>query len=158
MLTQSQDEGSLTLLVIGYTFIAALLIVIGIDVSKVFLAQRALASTADAAALAGAQAVDRAAVYAGTRSCDDLPVDPSAAASAAEEAVGEASATLVQTFATVSPPDVRVGAQTVQVRLAGQVRVPFGRVLALLLPDHPDGRVAVDAEAAATTSLTAPAC
>src|SRR3954451_6787334 len=72
-----QEDGQLTVLMIGYTFIAAVLVLVGVDASKVFLARRALASVADSAALAGAQAIDRAAVYRGdVRACRGvLPID-----------------------------------------------------------------------------------
>ena len=152
------DDGSLTLLVIGYTLIAALLIVVGVDVSKVFLAQRALSSAADASALAGAQAVDRAAIYADGVGCSDLPVDPSSAKDAVDATVGDAADNLRSTFVSLSDPEVRVQAGSVQVQLHGEVSVPFGGVLALLLPDHPDGHVGVSAASAATSALVSPTC
>jgi uncharacterized membrane protein len=153
-----RDEGSLTLLIIGYTLIAAVLIVVGIDVSKVFLAQRALSSAADAAALAGAQAVDRGAIYAGGAVCADLPVDPSAALDAVDASVRDTGESLRPTFVSLSDPDVRVQTGRVQVRLRGEVSVPFGRVIAMLLPDHPDGRVDVSAASAAETMMSTSAC
>ena len=69
-------------LIIGYTAIAAVLITVGIDTSKVFLAQRALASAADSAALAAAQGVERQAIYAGAglRCGQPLPLDQQHAA------------------------------------------------------------------------------
>ncbi|HET6817393.1 MAG TPA: pilus assembly protein TadG-related protein [Mycobacteriales bacterium] len=152
------DDGSLTLLVIGYTLIAAVLVVIGVDVSKVFLAQRSLSSAADAAALAGAQAVDRAAVYRGAVGCATLPVDGAQARDAVAASLDDAGAGLRETFAALTAPDVELAGDTVRVQLHGEVAVPFGRVLAVLLPDHEGGRVGVTADAAATTALTAPAC
>ena len=157
MLTD-REEGSLSLLVIGFTFVAAALIVVGIDVSKVFLAQRALSSAADSAALAGSQAIDRAAVYAGGTDCGGLPVDEVAAQRAVEEALADAAVSLRSTFVSLSDPDVEVAAGRVRVRLHGQVTVPFGRVLATLLPDSPDGRVDVAADAAAASAVTSPTC
>jgi uncharacterized membrane protein len=153
-----RDEGSLALLVIGYTFIAAVLVVVGVDVSKVFLAQRALSSAADSAALAGAQAVDRAAVYAGAADCTGLPIDAVSAHHAVEAALSDAGDSLRGTFVSLSDPDVQVEAGRVQVRLHGQVTVPFGRVLTTLLPDHSGGRVDVSADAAASSALSSPAC
>ena|SRR5947209_1311101 len=152
------DDGSLSLLIIGYTFIAAVLIVIGIDVSKVFLAQRSLSSAADAAALAGAQAVDRAAVYARGADCTDLPVDPSAAREAVLASTEDASPGLRDIFGSLSAPDLQVDGGTVRVRLQGEVRVPFGRVLSVLLPGHPDGTVSVTANAAAASALELAGC
>lgn len=153
-----RDDGSLSLLVIGYVLIASVLIVIGVDVSKVFLAQRSLSSAADAAALAGAQAVDRAAVYRGTVDCTGLPIDPTSATTAVAASLDDADSALRQTFVSVSEPDVQVEGDTVRVRLQGDVTVPLGGVLALLLPDHPGGRVGVTADAAATSALSTPAC
>jgi Flp pilus assembly protein TadG len=153
-----RDEGSLTLLIIGYTLIAAVLIVVGIDVSKVFLAQRALSSAADAAALAGAQAVDRGAIYADGAVCADLPVDPAAAQDAADASVRDTGESLRPTFVSLADPDVRVQTGRVQVGLRGEVSVPFGRVLAMLLPDHPEGRVDVSAASTAASVLAAPTC
>jgi uncharacterized membrane protein len=158
MLTATRDEGSLTLLVVGYTLIAAVLVVIGIDVSKVFLAQRALSSAADAAALSGAQAVDRAAIYRGDDGCSGLPVDAGAATSAVDASLDDAAGDLQQTFVALSDPEVQVAGDTVRVQLRGEVAVPFGRVVALLLPDHPSGQVSVSADAAATSALSAPGC
>jgi uncharacterized membrane protein len=154
----ARDDGSLTLLVIGYTLIASVLIVVGVDVSKVFLAQRSLSSAADAAALSGAQSVDRAAIYRGESGCTALPVDVDSATAAVGAALDDASDGLRQTFVALSDPDVRVSGDTVRVQLRGEVTVPFGRVLALLLPDHPDGRVEVSADASATSALSTPAC
>ena len=57
------DDGALTLLVIGFTAIAALLVVVTTSVSSVYLARRELVSTVDAAAVAAAQQVDADAAY-----------------------------------------------------------------------------------------------
>ena len=157
MLT-SRDEGSLTLLVIGYTLIAALLVVVGVDVSKVFLAQRSLSSAADAAALTGAQAIDRASIYHGSTTCTELPVDVDQATVAARASLDDAADGLRQSFEELSSPVVDVAGGTVRVSLHGEVSVPFGRVLSLLLPDHPGGRVGVSADAAATSTLTSSLC
>ena len=153
----ARDDGQLTVLVIGYCFIAAVLIIVGVDVSKVFLARRALASVADAAALAAAQAADRAALYAGAGGCGNvLPLDPSAAGQQVDAALSDDLADLHQTFATVQPPLVDVAAGTVTVHLSGAVRVPFGRVLALLDPARADGLVQVGVTASAESPVTAP--
>jgi len=151
------DDGQLTVLIIGYTFLAAVLIVVGVDVSKVFLARRALSSVADAAALAAAQAADRAAVYAGAAGCGGvLPIDPAAAAQQVEASLVDDLADLRQTFAVVGMPVVDVVTGTVTVHLEGDVAVPFGRVLALLDPGRADGRVHVAVTASAESPVTAP--
>ena len=58
------DDGVLTLLVIGFTAVAALMVVVTTSVSSVYLARRELVSTVDAAAVAAAQQVDVATAYA----------------------------------------------------------------------------------------------
>ena len=154
--TRRRDDGQLTVLIIGYVAIAAVLVVVGVDVSKLFLARRALSSAADAAALAAAQAVDKAALYGGAGGCGGLlPVEPSAASSYAESSVADAAGSLHQTFATLEPPETVVQSGTVSVHLSGQVAVPFGRILALLVPGHDDGRVRVDVVAHAQSPLSA---
>jgi Putative Flp pilus-assembly TadE/G-like len=139
------DDGSILVLIIGYTAIAAVLIVVGIDVSKVFLAQRALASTADSAALAAAQGVDTHAVYdgPGLRCGAPLPLDQQRAADLAGMAVAGQAGSLRHTFASLAPPETSVGGGTASVELSGEVAVPFGRVLAWLDPSHPGGTVRV---------------
>lgn len=159
MLTRSgRDEGSLALLVIGYAAILALLIVVGVDVSKAFLARRALSSLADSAALAAAQSLDRQAVYTGQGGgCGDLlPLDADAAAQSVAVTVDDDMADLRHTFAVVAPPETTVVGGTVTVHLSGDIAVPFGRALALLLPGHDDGRVHIDATASAQSPVTTP--
>ena len=150
------DEGQLAVLIIGYTFLLAVLVVVGIDVSKVFLARRALSSVADAAALAAAQAADREAIYAGAASCGGvLPIDPTTAVEQVNASVADDLADLEHSFATVQPVDVAVADGTVTVHLTGDVQVPFGRVLALLDPSRGDGRVHVSVTAAAESPVSA---
>lgn len=157
MTRRRDDDGQLTLLVIGYTLIAVVLITVGVDASKVFLARRALASAADAAALAAAQAVDRAAVYAGkSGGCDGLlPIDQERAADLVAASLDDA-VDLRHALVAVDPPRTAVAAGTVSVRLGGDVGLPFARVVALLDPRHPDGRVHVEATAHAQAPLAVP--
>ena len=153
-----RDDGQLTLLIIGFVAIAAMLVVVGVDASKVFLARRALSSAADAAALAAAQAVDKAAIYAGTGGgCGGLlPLDPADAAQRAALALDDQTAGLRSTFATLDAPQTDVSGGTVAVHLSGRVALPFGHVLALLVPGHADGAVRVDATSHARSPLTVP--
>lgn len=156
MLRRRDDNGQLTLLVIGYAAIAVTLIVVGVDASKVFLARRALSSVADAAALRAAQSVDKTALYAGSAGCgDDLPLDPSRAATTAADVITDDLPDLRRVFASVDSPDVTTSNGVATVHLSGTVSVPFGRVLALLLPGH-DMRVHVDVTAHARSPLSAP--
>jgi hypothetical protein len=152
------DDGQLSLLIIGYTAIALLLVLIGIDVSKVFLARRALSSVADSAALAAAQAVDRTAIYNGDiGGCGGLlPLDGVRSDALVRLALDDDSADLEQTFAELDPPSTLVAGGTVTVHLSGSVAVPFGHVLAMLLPGHDDGLVRVGVTASAQSPLTVP--
>ena len=152
------DDGQLTLLIVGFVAITAILVVVGVDASKVFLARRALSSAADAAALAGSQAVDRNAIYAGIGGgCGGLlPLDADEAARRAALAVDDQSAVLRGTFATLDAPQTVVAGDTVAVHLSGRVALPFGHVLAVLVPGHDDGRVQIDATAHAQSPLTVP--
>ena len=152
------EDGQLTLLIIGCVAIAAVLVVVGVDASKVFLARRALSSAADAAALAAAQALDKDAIYTGTAgSCGGLlPLDPVDAARRAELALDDQGDALRGTFVSVDEPATTVRADTVAVHLSGRVGLPFGSVLALLVPGHPDGTVRVDADAHAQSPLSVP--
>lgn len=72
------DDGALTLLVIGFTFVAALMVIVTTSVSAVFLARRELASAVDAAAVAAAQQVDTDVLYRRTANAR-LPLSQDAA-------------------------------------------------------------------------------
>jgi hypothetical protein len=72
------DSGQLVLLVVFYGLIAAMLVMVVIDVSKVFLARRSLAAAADGAALAAAQSLDRSAFYRNGPG-SELQLDPAGA-------------------------------------------------------------------------------
>lgn len=64
MTRRSRDDGSILVLSLGFIVICILALAVVVDASSVFLARRALQSQADAAALAGAQAIDLGAYYA----------------------------------------------------------------------------------------------
>src|SRR5580698_10106465 len=97
------DEGSIVVLVIGYAAIAALLMAAGIDVSKVFLAQRALSSAADAAAVAASEGVDAKRVYDGPElQCGGaLPLDPTLSDALARHDIADESPDLGRAFASL---------------------------------------------------------
>jgi len=154
------DAGQVTLLLIGYAAVALILVVVGIDVSAAFLARRALAATADAAALDAAQAVDRTAIYDGAiGGCGaSLPVDADRARARALATVADDSDDLRRAFARLDPVDVSVAGGTVTVHLAGRAKVPFGRLLAVLVPGHDDGAVEVDVTVHARSPVAAGGC
>lgn len=160
MLRHQRDDGQITLLLIGYASIALVLVVVGVDVSAAFLARRALASTADAAALDAAQAVDRTAVYAGAvDGCGAaLPIDADAARTRAADVLADDSDDLRGVFRQLDPADVTVEAGTVTVHLSGRAKVPFGRLLSVLVPGHDDGAVEIDVTAHARSPVSAGGC
>jgi hypothetical protein len=154
------DDGSITVLIIGYTAIAAILITVGIDTSKVFLAQRALAAAADSAALSAAQGVDLHAIYdgRGLRCGQPLPLDQQRAGGLAVQSVDDDAPDLRHTFASLDDPQTSIDGATVSVQLAGEVAVPFGRVLGWLDPSRPNGLVHVVETSHATSPVAGGAC
>jgi uncharacterized membrane protein len=58
------DDGTILLLVLGFTALLLVLVVVVVDVSAVILAKRGAASAADGAAIAASQQLDQEAVYA----------------------------------------------------------------------------------------------
>lgn len=64
MRRRPDDQGSILVLSLGFIVICILALAVVVDASSVFLARRALQAQADAAALAGAQAIDLGAYYA----------------------------------------------------------------------------------------------
>lgn len=154
------EDGQLTVLVIGYTFIAAALIVVAIDVSSLFLARRALSSAADSAALAAAQQVDRAAVYSGSvaAGCGLLPIEPDAAQQAATDSFATALDDLHKQFRALDEPRVDVAGGRVTVHAEGDAAVPFVAVLRWLDPGRGDGLFRLTVDAAASSPLTGTIC
>ena len=160
MLRRGRDGGQITLLLIGYVVIALILVIVGVDVSAVFLARRALASTADAAALDAAQALDRTAVYSGSiGGCGALlPIDDAAARARAIAVLADDSDDLHRMFRVLDPADVTVAGGTVTVRLTGRAKVPFGALLTALVPGHADGAVDVNVTAHARSPVSGGSC
>lgn len=155
-----RDDGSISVLTIGYCAIVVVLLIVGIDASKVFLAQRALSGAADSAALAAAQGIDRAAVYAGPGlGCGSrLPLSTTMASDLAQGSVTNDTPDLRHDFVSVDPAQVGVSDGTASVTLSGEVGIPFGRVLAWLDPSS-GGHVRVSETAhAASPVVTAAGC
>jgi hypothetical protein len=152
-----RDGGALTLLIIGFVLVAGALVAASVDASKLFLARRALSSAADAAALAAAQAVDRAAVYGpGGGGCDRLlPLDPDRAARAVAATLDDAP-DLRRVFVTVDDPQTTVAGRTVSVRLAADVALPLARVVGLVATGVRAGQVHIAVTAHAQAPLVVP--
>jgi uncharacterized membrane protein len=119
---QRTDDGSILLLVLGCVTIALLLVVVVVDASAVFLARRGLASDADGAALAAAQAVSKQTVYASGAGAR-LPLTAVQSA-VAEYAAGE-GASLAGAIERTTDGD------TVVVTGRKPVRLPFAAVLGI---------------------------
>lgn len=125
------DSGTVLLLIVCYTVIAAVLIVAGADASAVFLARRGLGATADGAALDAAQALDRARYYGaaaapvgGGPTLTDSTVQAAVAGYLTDAGAASSFPGLAWSAGT---PDGR----TAQVWLSTRVRLPFA---AWLLP------------------------
>lgn len=119
-----RDAGQLTILVIGFTVVVALLITVVVNASRVFLVHRALSAAADGAAVAAADALDEPRFYTGSRPPDTLPLSSAAVAAAVEDYA--ASAGLAERFdgfragGTLAPDG-----STVSATCAAVVRLPF---------------------------------
>jgi uncharacterized membrane protein len=114
-----------TILVIGFMLIVMLLIMVVVDVSRVFLVQRALGAAADGAAVAAAGALDEEAVYTGGLDAE-LPIDPVEASS--RVAAYAAAAELAEHYGQFSIESVTVSGIAVTVTLRAVVHLPFQAV------------------------------
>ncbi|MFL6239488.1 MAG: pilus assembly protein TadG-related protein [Actinomycetes bacterium] len=118
------DSGQLLLLVLVYFLIAAAVVMVVTDVSKVYLARRALASTADGAAIAAVQAINRAAFYRDGAS-GDLRIDPAAAQAAIESYADRNGLAARFTDLTLDDPQISADGTTVRVGVHCRVLLPF---------------------------------
>lgn len=121
MMRQPNDEGergSVLLLGIGFVAVCLLSVVVTVDASAAFVQRRELMAVADAAALAGAQAIDfdeyyRSGATIGTR------LDPPRVAQVARRQVAVAQDPQI-TFDGVTTDGI-----TVRVRLSRPLELPF---------------------------------
>ena len=117
-----RDEGRVLVLVVGCVVVLAVLVAVVVDSARLYLARRALDAVTDGAALAGAQAADLDAVYAG-RAEVDVPLDPAAARRSVDAYLRAAAAGDLPSGFTVDAADVNAAAVTV--RTHATVRLPF---------------------------------
>lgn len=130
-----REAGQTLLLVLGYVVLAALLVTLVTDASRVFLAERALAAAADGAAVAAASGVDEPGVYAGS-GAGVLPL--SAEGGRARVARYVSRAELPARFPGFAVTGVATDGQTATVGLAARVPLPFtGRFLAAWSAGYP---------------------
>ena len=118
---RNDDNGQLAILVLGYTVIAALLVVVVVDLSHAFLYRRALAAAADAAAVAAASSPDLDALYR-KGAGDGLPLDEASARRAVEQYVEDAD--LRDRFRGLAVQSVEVRGDRVAVTFVATVRLP----------------------------------
>ena len=117
MTKRASDDGSILVLSLGFIVICILALAVVVDASTVFLARRALQSQADAAALAGAQAIDVEAYYSGGADAR-IRLDPAGIRAAVERHVRR------------DPGDGRLAAVSLRndivlVAMTDRVRPPF---------------------------------
>ena len=138
MTRRSRDDGSILVLTLGFIVICILALAVVVDASSVFLARRALQSQADAAALAGAQAIDLGVYYA-EGAAARIRLDPAGIRAAVERHVRR------------DPGDGRLTAvslrdDVVLVSMTDRVRPPFSGWLT------PSGAYDLEVEAGAVLS------
>lgn len=121
-MTRGDDDGSVLVLVLGTAVVLALLLTVVVDTGRLYLVRRSLDGVTDAAALAGAQAVDLDAVYAGT-SAGDLPLDAASARAAVEAHL--AAREVEREIDGFRLDEVEVAGDEITVRTSATVRLPF---------------------------------
>jgi Flp pilus assembly protein TadG len=144
--TASGDEGQLILLILAYAIIAALLVTVVVDVSKVFLYRRSLVAAADGAALRAANQPDLAAVYNGTGAT--LPLSRAGTNAAVRQYAVDAE--LADRFEGFDVAGVETDGVTVTVTLRAAVPLPFVN----LISSHWSDGYPVRAVARAQSPLT----
>ncbi|MGI9198000.1 MAG: pilus assembly protein TadG-related protein [Candidatus Nanopelagicales bacterium] len=132
------DRGSILIVALGMLIICVLAIGVVVDASTVFLERRSLQSSADSAALAGAQAIDIEAYYA-RGAADGIRLDAGTVRAAVQRFMRRGSV-------EGSLRAVSLSGDVVVVRLAGQVRPPFSGWLTR------GGAYDIEVEAGATLS------
>jgi Putative Flp pilus-assembly TadE/G-like len=140
------DGGQILVLLIGFVAVAAMLVVVVVNLSRVFLHDRSLGAAADGAAVAAVQAVDESAIYAGALE-GSLPLDPAAVDRRVRDYV--VSAGLEGRFDDFTVVDTRIDAGTVIVELGATVDLPFVGVVS----DRWEQGVTITAESRATAPL-----
>jgi Putative Flp pilus-assembly TadE/G-like len=142
----SEDSGQILVLMIGFLALAAMLVVIVVNLSRVFLHDRSLGAAADGAALAAVQAVDESAIYGGALE-GSLPLDPVAVDQEVRDYVE--SAGLSNRFDDFGVVETRIDEDGVVVVLAATVDLPFVGVISNPWADG----VTITAESRATAPL-----
>ncbi len=114
------EQGQMTVLIIGFTFVILLMIVVVTDISKVFLVRRDLDATADGAVLAAANGL--AAIYAQPAADGNAELDPEQARRLTAEYLDQVAAS--NRFDGLDW-SADVTGTTVTVQLTSSVDLPF---------------------------------
>ncbi len=138
------DDGSISLMIVFYMLIAAAMVVVAIDASAFFLAQRGLSSVADGAAVSAAQALDEDALYAG-RAGDELPLDAAGVRAAVAGYLTDRE--LASTYPTLQVAEASTDGETVTVTLTYDKELPFLALVSALTNAIPGGTVRVEVTA-----------
>ena len=120
------DDGTILVLLLGFTAVLLLMVAVVVNVSSVILAKRGLVSAADGAAVSAAQALDLDAVYVRGLGSGRIPLDERVArvrVEAYEARVEQAQRGVDLTV------DVSADGTTAVVRGVRMVELPFGRLL-----------------------------
>ena len=138
------DEGTVLVLVLGFTAVCLLMVAVVVDVSAVVLAKRGVASAADGAAVSAAQALSLDRLYEQGLAGGRIPLDAQEAAQRVADYEAQAAD---------GQPGLQLGVQlspdgtTAVVRGGRELALPFGRILGF----EP---VLVEAEARARAPVT----
>ncbi|WP_129337502.1 pilus assembly protein TadG-related protein [Cellulomonas endophytica] len=129
------DEGRITLLALGFTLVAAALVLVVVAASSVHLERKRLLALADLVALDAADALAADAYYAGGLPDDGLPLSDAGVRAEVDAALDAALVAGPEGAGGAGPVAVlaarTLGGGAVEVRLAAVVAVPFvGGVLA----------------------------
>lgn len=123
---RSAESGQVTVLTIGYAVIALMLVTVVVNLSRVFLAQRALDAAADEAAIAAVQSV-RTKPYYGKGVREQLPLARADVRTEVQRQLAASDAD--RTCDRFRLVDVDPAPRSVTVVVSCKVRIPFANVV-----------------------------
>ena len=135
------DDGTILVLLLGFTAVLLLMVAVVVNVSSVILAKRGLVAAADGAAVAAAQELDLQQLYAGGLGEGRIPLSRAQVAQRVEQYERQSAQSDVDLAG-----DVSADGTTAIVRGVRLVELPFGRLLGFT-------PVRVEAEARARAPL-----
>ncbi len=130
---RSDDEGSITVLVLGYFLVCVLLVTVVVNVSKVLLVRRSLAGAVDGAAVAASNGLDERQIYRGDLG-EAVPLSDAAAGALVEDYVDAAG--LAAHFDGFQVVAVDTDGEAATVTFAAVVPLPF---VNLVSAEYADG-------------------